>query len=199
LSVLEQVIIQNQTSPPRAYVNPQGTYLFSLPQAATGGVRVTVHGPGGMPIPQTPVPREGQNRYAIEYPIRPGETQIRVEYGMDYTQPFVFEKPIDLASEQTHIVTTGGDVQVEGDGITALPADPSTGFMGYLVTQPGTMLRVSVSGEAALDPTAQTAVPDGEDGSTLVPIQAPVTRQRVWVFAALGLLLLGGFVYLYRR
>jgi hypothetical protein len=198
LSVLEQIIIQNQTSPPRAYVNPQGTYLFSLPQAARQGVRVTVHGPGGMPIPQTPAPRDGENKFAIEYPIRPGETQIRVEYALDYAQPFSFEKPIDLAAEQTHIVTTGPEVTVAGDGVTALDADPSTGFVGYLVSQPGTMLRVSVSGESPLDEGAQTELSEG-GGGTLVPVPPPVTEQRVWVLAALGLLMLGGFVYLYKR
>ena len=198
LSVLEQIIILNQTSPPRAYVNPQGTYLFALPVAAREGVRVTVNGPGGMPIGQTPTPRDGENRFALSYPMRPGETQIRLEYELDYTQPFLFEKPIDLASEETHIVTTGPEVEIQGDGVTALEVDPSTGFMGYLVTQPGTMLRVSVSGESPIQEGAQTELAEG-GGRTLVPILPPVAEQRWWIFAAAGLLLLGGLVYLYRQ
>ena len=196
--MLEQIIILNQTSPPRAYVNPQGTYLFALPVAAREGVRVTVNGPGGMPIGQTPTPRDGENRFALSYPMRPGETQIRLEYELDYTQPFLFEKPIDLASEETHIVTTGPEVEIQGDGVTALEVDPSTGFMGYLVTQPGTMLRVSVSGESPIQEGAQTELAEG-GGRTLVPILPPVAEQRWWIFAAAGLLLLGGLVYLYRQ
>jgi hypothetical protein len=197
LAVLEQVIIHNQTSPPRAYVNTEGTYLFTLPQGAREGIRVTVNGPGGMPIGQDPRPREEMNQFSIDYPIRPGETQIRLEYSMDYTSPLLFEKPIDVRAEQTHIVTTGPEVQIQGDGITSLDQDPSSGFVGYLVTQPGTMLRANVSGESALQEGAQTELSEA-GGSTLAPIPPPVAEQRLWIMVAAGLLLLGGFVYLYR-
>jgi len=198
LTVLEQVIIQNASSPPRAYVNPQGTYLFTLPRAARSGVRVTVTGPGGMPIGQTPEPRGQENAFALTYPIRPGETQFRIEYALDYQSPFSFEKPIDVASEQTHVVTTGAEVKVEGEGLEALPADPASGFVGYRVTQPGTMIRVQVSGESQVREGAQSELAE-EGGGSLVPIPPPIAGQRWLVFAAAGLLLLGGFVYLYTR
>jgi hypothetical protein len=197
LTVLEQIIIENESSPPRAYVNPQGTYLFTLPRAARSGVRVTVTGPGGMPIGQMPESRGQENAFALTYPIRPGETQFRIEYALDYQSPFSFEKPIDVASEQTHIVTTGAEVKIEGDGIEPIPADPASGFVGYRVRQPGTMIRVQVSGEAAVREGEQTELSEG--GSSLVPIPPPIASQRWLVFAAAGLLLLGGFVYLYTR
>lgn len=198
LQVLEQIIIQNQTSPPRAYVNPAGTYLFTLPAEAREGVRVTVHGPGGMPIGQTPTPLDGENRFAIDYPIRPGETQIRLDYSMDYASPLVFAKPIDLRADQTHMVTMGPEVEIQGDGVTALERDPASGFMGYLVTQPGEVLRVSISGESAIREGAQTELSEG-GGATLAPILPPIAQRRWLVLAALGLLLLGGFAYLYRK
>ena len=197
LAVLEQIIMENQTSPPRAYVNPEGTYVFTLPQGAREGVRVTVNGPGGMPIGQTPRPQDGANQFAIDYPIRPGETQIRLEYSMDYSSPLLFEKAIDVRAEQTHIVTPGPEVEIQGDGITSLDRDPASGFMGYLVTQPGTTLRANVSGESAVQEGAQTELSEG-GGATLAPILPPIAEQRLWIMAAVGLLLLGGFVYLYR-
>ena len=197
LAVLEQVILQNETAPPRAYVNPEGTYLFTLPPESREGVRVTVNGPGGMPIGQTPKPRGAENQFAIDYPIRPGETQIRIEYSMDYASPMQFEKVIDVRAQQTHIVTTGPEVEIQGDGVTALDQDPASGFMGYLVSQPGDTLRVRVSGESALPEGEQTGLSEG-GGSTLAPILPPIAEQRLWIMAAIGLLLLGGFVYLYR-
>lgn len=197
LAVLEQIIMENQTSPPRAYVNPEGTYLFTLPQGTREGVRVTVNGPGGMPIGQEPKPRGGANQFAIDYPIRPGETQIRLEYSMDYASPLQFEKAIDVKAQQTHIVTTGPEVEIQGDGITPLDRDPSSGFVGYLVTLPGDSLRVRVSGESAVQEGAQTELSEG-GGSTLAPILPPIAAQRLWIMAAAGLLLLGGLVYLYR-
>jgi len=58
---------------------------------------------------------------------------------------------------------------------------------------------------AALEREILAALPEGEQtelseggGSTLAPILPPIAEQRLWIMAAIGLLLLGGFVYLYR-
>src|SRR5438067_710559 len=42
LLVLEQVIVGNESSPPKAYVNAKGTYPFTLPMKPRQGVQVTV-------------------------------------------------------------------------------------------------------------------------------------------------------------
>src|SRR5579885_2018577 len=80
LLVLEQVILGNESSPPKTYVNEKGTYPFTLLAKALEGVQVTVEGPGGMPISQPAEPRDSANSYEINYAIRPGETQVRLEY-----------------------------------------------------------------------------------------------------------------------
>ena len=196
--VLEQIILENRSSPPRTYVNPQGTYPFTLPKSASQGVKVTVQGPEGMPINQTPVSGEKENSYAVTYPIRPGETQFRVEYSLGYQPPFEFSKPIDLPAEQMHLITPGKEVELKGESLEAMPPDPTTGFVGYRVTSVGKAVRVQVSGQAPVQSGAQSAA-ESEGGGSLTPIPAPVHQQRWLVLAVAGLVMLGGFVYLYTR
>ena len=195
---LEQITLKTRSSPPRTYVNPQGTYPFTLPKSASQGVKVTVQGPEGMPINQTPVSREKENSYAVSYPIRPGETQFRVEYSLGYQPPFEFSKPIDLPAEQTHIITPGKEVELKGESLEAIPPDPTTGLVGYRVTSVGKQVRVQVSGQAPVQSGSQSAA-ESEGGGSLTPIPTPVQRQRWLVLAVAGLVMLGGFVYLYTR
>ncbi len=198
LSVLEQIFLENDSNPPRAYVNSQGTYWFSLPATARDGVQVTVEGPGGLPIPQEAVARNQENGFALAYPIRPGETQFRLQYSLDYQSPQEFSKRLDMPSEQTHIVTPGPEVQVSGEGMTALPPDTASGFVGYTVVPVGNVLRVQVAGQAAERPEAETAQA-GEGSGRLEPIASPVSQQRWIILALAGLVMLGGFFYHYTR
>src|SRR5258708_36650715 len=41
--------------------------------------------PNGQPIAAQATPQAEKNRYAIAFPLRPGETQFQVEYTMPYS------------------------------------------------------------------------------------------------------------------
>jgi hypothetical protein len=201
LMVLEEIMLDNRSQPAKTYVNPDGTLPFTLAGKPHEEVRVTVQGPGGMPIGQTPVAKSGENRFAIAYPIRPGETQVRLEYSLDYQSPFQFSKTLDLPAEQVVVVTPGSQVQVKGDGLTAIEADPQTGFTGYRVVPKGNKISLEISGEAPENARGQ----GGEGGAseegpaTLVPIPDPVSERRWLIVAAVGLILVAGLVYHYRH
>jgi hypothetical protein len=199
LLVLEQAVLENSSQPPRTYVNPKGTFPFTLPGATREGVKATVEGPGGMPINQSPVPGDTANDFAINYPIRPGETQVRLEYALDYKSPFEFSKPLGLPPRELYVVTPGKEVQVTGEGLTAKGADPSTGFTAYQVAQKDNRLRVQIQGEAP--PTAAGDQNEGsdEESAALAPIPAPASNQRWLILSGAGLALLAGLIYHYRR
>lgn len=148
-----------------------------------------------MPINQTPTPREGENRFALAYPLRPGETRVRLEYALDYQPPLDLSKPLDQPAGQTHIVTPGEGVQVTGENLVSVGNEPSTGFAAYRVTPVGNVVRVQISGQAPAGSTG-TAEAAPESGS-LVPIPDPVSQRRWLVLSVLGLVLLAGFVYHY--
>jgi len=201
LLVLEQVIIENRSNPAKTYVNAEGTFPFTLPGKPSQPAQVTVQGPGGMPISQNPIEKAAANKFAIAYPIRPGETQIRVEYSLDYHAPFQFSKLLDLPPESTHVVTPGKQVQVTGDGLTPVGADPSTGFNGYQVTPKNNLVRLEIAGDVPAKPPEGDSQNEagGDESATLVPIADPVSSRRLIIVSAAGLVMLAGLVYFLRH
>ncbi len=194
--VTEQVVLENATDPPKTYFNPQGTYRFALPETPRAEVRLSVTGPGGMPIQQTPEPGEQENHFAIDYPIRPGETQVRIDYSFGYQSPFDFTKLLLLPSDQTYVIAPGTDVQLSGEGVVELGADPTTGFTGYQVTPRENLIRVQVSGQA---PATLAGVGGAQDEGSglLTQISTPVNNRRWIILGFAGLVMLLGFFYHY--
>jgi len=197
LMVIEQITIANNSSPPLTYTNPEGTYTFTLPGQPRDGLGATIESAAGMPIPQSPTPLEAADSYAITYPIRPGESSLRLEYMLDYQSPFSFIKPLNQSAKQTYILTPEVGVQVSGDSLTAVGRDPTTGYAAYLVPLEMSLLDLQVSGEAlATQAEVQTANPEESSGLIVIPDAA--TDRRWLILSALGLILLAGLVYLYR-
>jgi len=197
LAVIEQISLENNSNPPRTYVNPEGTYPFSLPGKPRNGLQAAVEGAAGMPIPQKPAERKQPNGFAITYPIRPGESQLRLEYALDYQAPFSFTKPLDQPAEQTHIVTPGEGVQVSGENLTAVGKEPTTGFLAYQIPAGTRTLKLQVSGEAPETQAEAQTADSSEAGGSLIEIPDPATERKWLILGALGLLMLAGFVYLY--
>ena len=196
LTVLEQVFIENASTPPRAYVNANGTFRFTLPAKPTGELGVSLQGTAGMPLPQTPRPVEGvANSYTIDYPIRPGESIIRVQYAIEYQDPYDFSKTMDRLPEQVHVVTPGDMVKVNAEGMVAAGKDEQSGFSAFLVPLVGNAVNFRVSGEA--EPEQVSASP-GEGGS-LTTVPNPLHGQRWLLLAGLGIVLLAGCVFLYKK
>ena len=202
LLVLEQVILENRSNPAKTYVNPDGTFPYTLPATPRQPAQVTVEGPGGMPIKQSPIEKGSKNSFAIAYPIRPGETQIRVEYSLEYHAPFQFLKLLDLPADRVHVVTPGSQVQLAGDGLIPQGGtDPTTGFNGYQVTPKGNLVRLEISGDAPAKVPVGDSQNEGvsEESASLVPIQDPVSERRWIIVSAAGLVMLAGLVYHLRR
>lgn len=82
LTVGEEFNIANNTNPPVAYYRSGGSFLFKLPKDA----QITDVSAGiasGMPVIQTPVDK-GNGLQAIDYPFRPGDSEVRITYHVPY-------------------------------------------------------------------------------------------------------------------
>ena len=198
LMVIEQISIVNNSTPPRTYANPEGTYLFTLPGTPRGGLQASIEGAAGMPIPQAPTPLAAANTFAIAYPIRPGESNVRLQYLLDYQSPLRFTKHLNQPAVQTHIVTPGVGVQVSGENVTAVGREPTTGFAAYQVTPGMSLVDLQISGEAP-ETQADALTAEPAESSGLVGIADAATERRWLILSALGLILLAGLVYLYRE
>jgi len=60
------------------------TFEFYLPAGAKV-LQVEAKAPNGQPIPAEAIPQSEKNRYAINFPLRPGETQFQLEFTLPYT------------------------------------------------------------------------------------------------------------------
>ncbi|MBI4442031.1 MAG: carboxypeptidase regulatory-like domain-containing protein [Acidobacteria bacterium] len=196
LWVVEEVLLENRSSPPKTYVNTEGTFRFLVPEQLREGVKVYVEGPGGMPLNQPPIPKDKPGSFAISYPLRPGQTQVHLEYALNYQSPFAFSKSLEEAAERTHVLTPGEGVQVQGETLVSEGTEPTSGFIAYRITPVNNQVRLQISGQAVMPESASGAA--AAPGS-LVPILDPVSQRRTWILGLLGMVLLGGLVYHYTR
>jgi hypothetical protein len=128
LRVGEEFLIKNTTQPPVAYYRPNGSFVFSLPAGAQIG-DVSVVGISGMPIKQTPV-EKGGNAEAIDYPFRPGETQVRMSYRMPYPSNQATIRLVSPYKADRVAILAPPSVQVSGSGFS--PAGTEEGLNVYM-------------------------------------------------------------------
>jgi len=88
LEVSDEYILDNQSQPPRSRIGNQ-TFAVTLPDGAEMS-EASFTGPGGMPLPVAPVPSGVKNRYAFDFPIRPGQTRFEVSYKLPFSGKYEF-------------------------------------------------------------------------------------------------------------
>jgi hypothetical protein len=76
-------VVDNPSSPPRTQMNDHN-FEFYLPPGAKV-LQVQARAPNGQPISAEAVPQAEKNRYAIAFPLRPGETQFQLEFTLPYS------------------------------------------------------------------------------------------------------------------
>ncbi len=151
--------------------NPEtGTLQFALPEAAGGKVEVNVLAPGGLPIRRAADPAGKPNTFKVDFPIKPGESEIRMEWQMPFTSPGVFEDAILAKGAPDLKLLAPVGVTLTGEGITALGKEPTTGATIYNV--PGAQFSLNVEGSGTLK-TAAAADGDEDNGSPKVSENMP--------------------------
>ena len=78
LEVLELYAVRNESSPARTQMSDRN-YEIQLPPGAEIDSSYA-KAPGGQPVNASAVPEEKKGRYAIVFPLRPGETQFQIAY-----------------------------------------------------------------------------------------------------------------------
>ncbi len=76
-------VVSNTSSPAKTQMNDHN-FEFYLPPGAKIE-QIQAQSPNGQPIPAEATPQSDKNRYAIAFPLRPGETQFQVEFTLPYS------------------------------------------------------------------------------------------------------------------
>jgi hypothetical protein len=194
-----------------AWSNPDtGTLQFALPAAAQGKVEVNVLAPGGLPIRRPADPAGKPDTFKVDFPIKPGTSEIRLEWSMPFTSPGVFEGETVAKGAPAMKVVAPAGVTLTGDGVTALGPEPE---------MPGTMIynvenaaySISVAGTGSL--SADSGGEGQEDGTPRVSENMPKLYGLVvakgelfstllavkWVLLSVLGMLAVGFALLYRK
>ncbi len=162
LEVGEEFNIENNTSPPVAYYRAGGSFLFTLPAGAQIS-EVEAGGSAGMPVLQTPIDK-GNGVQAIDYPFRPGDSEVRVTYRVPYPGNQTTLKTTSPYDATDVAYFAAPSVRVSASGFSASDQQVQ-GFVGYVrkAVPANTLLTASISGTAP--PPSDATSSDSGDNS----------------------------------
>jgi hypothetical protein len=75
--------VNNESSPAKTQMGERNFEFYLPPNAKIE--QLQARAPNGQPISADAVPESEKNRYAIAFPLRPGETQFQLEYTLPYS------------------------------------------------------------------------------------------------------------------
>ncbi len=211
--------IRNQSQPPRTVADDKRTFEFVLPEGAELE-SAQAKGPGGQPIAVEAAPGSQKNRYAFNYPLRPGETQFQVSYHMPYSgEASISPKP--LGEVQHFVVMTPKGMTFTPKNpqqFQSMPDETGSGIMVVTNVKPGQDLSFRVAGTGEFQAEGQgapstgrgdasgggamggapAAANDNRPGGGLgAPIDAPdpLHDYRAYILGAFALVLVMGGAY----
>lgn len=205
--------VNNASAPPKTQMNDHN-FEFYLPEGAKIE-SVQAKAPNGQPIAAEAEPQAEKNRYAIAFPVRPGETQFQVAFTMPYSGTLkVDPKPLYPAQHVVVVIPKSMKFTPENPAQFQSMEDPGQSDTLVQVaqqTQPGQALAFTISGTGTISESSQqvaagAAQSQGRDsrpgGGLGAPIDAPDPLQsfRAPILVGVALVLaLGAWVVMKRK
>ena len=211
-------VVNNTSSPARTQMNDHSFEFYVPPGAKIE--QVQARSPNGQPISAEAVPQTEKNRYAIAFPLRPGETQFQIEFTLPYTGEIKID-PKPLYSAQHLVIVLPKTMQFKAANPSSFQSmrDPNQGDSDVEVAQqiqPGQPLGFTLQGTGVINESpGQTASgaaeqqgqqprarDSGPGGGLGPPIDAPDALQKYrWpiLFGFAVLLAIGGWVVTKRQ
>jgi hypothetical protein len=203
MDVQESYILNNQSQPPRTKIGNQ-TFAITLPDGAQMG-EASLTGPSGMPLTVAAVPSGAKNRYAYDFPIKPGQTRFEVTYKAPYSGSHEFTlKPESPLNELGVLLPKS--MKFTGTSPTFSPDRDEEGLAVFFAKNvPANQeVKFSVSGEGLIANAAtgggNPGQPTSESGSAPIPSSSGGTRGALWfIVGALVILIGGGAFVMWRK
>jgi len=187
--------VNNSSAPARTQMNDHN-FEFYVPEGAKIE-SAQARAPNGQPIAAEATPQAEKNRYAIAFPLRPGETQFQVEYTMPYSGSLKVD-PKPLYPAQHVVVVIPKTMQFSAANASQFQSMQDPGSSDTVVqvaqqTKAGQSLVFTVSGTGTISESPSqvasgTAQGQGEGpaqgrdnrpgGGLGVPIDAPDPLQQ---------------------
>jgi len=145
-------VVNNTSSPAKTQMNDHN-FEFYLPPGAKIE-QVQARAPNGQPIGSEAAPQAEKNRYAINFPLRPGETQFQLEFTLPYTGEIKIDpKPLYPAEHLVVVLPKTMQFKAANPQSFQSMQDPSQGDSTVEVarqTQPGQPLGFTLTGNGVI-------------------------------------------------
>jgi hypothetical protein len=162
-----------------------GRLQFYLPAAANGNVTVNAAGPDGVAIETAAKKTSKPEVYALDLPVKPGETRVDLSYSVPYSEGAAYEGQIVTKDDNTYLIAPSG-MTLQGENLNDLGLEPRTQDHIYGLT--GAAYKIVLTAEAA----------DADSGPRIEEIM-PRIYGKAWLIVALALGALAlGLALLYR-
>jgi hypothetical protein len=157
----EEYSVQNDSQPPAAYFRTEGNFDFAIPENGTIG-QVTTTTSMGMPVNQAAIDK-GKGRFAIAYPFRPGQTNVRLSYELPYpNNSAALKLPASYAGMKLLVVVPPG-ITVTGEGLTS--AGQEQGMMVFTHDPLAAKAALSVGISGVGSPQSAGVAGQGQDNA----------------------------------
>src|SRR5206468_6344379 len=140
--------------------------------------------PGGMPIGAPFKKTSKADIFAVDFPVKPGETRFDLTYTFPYTSGEPYEGRVVTKDENTYLIAPSG-ITLTGNDLRDLGTEPRT--QAHIFALDSDKYKIQLTGEAA------AAAPQPSDsGPKIEQIMPRVNSQTKLILAlALGILALG--------
>lgn len=209
--------VNNTSEPPRTQMNDKN-FEFYLPDGAHVDQSMAMTS-GGQPVNSDPIPQKEKNRYAFNFPLRPGETQFQVVYELPYsgklevqpkllygTQHFVVMLPKSMTfSPNDSSLFKAMDDPRQSDAIVQVVTNASPNQpLGFTIAGTGVLedSKDDSAGTPTPAPNSDTAsAADRPGGGLGPPIDAPdpLEKYRWFILGGFGVVLTAGAILIVGR
>jgi hypothetical protein len=218
LEVTRLFAVNNTSNPPRTQMNDQN-FEFYLPDGAQI-VDSSAETAGGQPLKTDPVPQKEKNRYAFNFPLRPGQTLFQIGFQLPYSGELSID-PKSLYPAQHFVVMLPKTMQFSassGSGFEsrANPREPSATVQVASNTEAGQPLAFKISGTGTLTEGREEGegnAPASDNGTAVAgrdsrpggglgpPIDAPdpLEKYRWYILGGFAVILAAGAAYISNR
>ena len=208
--------VNNNSTPPKTQMNDHNFEFFLPPNAKIE--QVEARAPNGQPIAAPSSPQAEKNRYAIQFPLRPGETQFQVAFTLPYSGKMTID-PKPLYPSEHFVVVVPKTMQfsaanassfesvkdpTQGDNLMEVARQAKPGqALSFTLQGNGTIVEPPEEGAAGAQGSQPAQGRDNRPGGGLgAPIDAPDALQKYrWpiLFGFAVLLAVGGWAVTKRQ
>ena len=190
---ITETVFYNNTGKTTFNDPARGTVKIYLPPETKGEAKVQVTAPQGMPIQRTPEKTSQANVYAVNYPVKPGETRFDFNYSLPGDH---FKSKILHGPGSTHLVAPKGLTLTSSD-LTSAGTEPTTQAQIFDLKTADYDVTLSGSGVLRGPENAAAQQPEQEQAPPIKEVLPKVYDRLYWILGIAFAILAVGFVLLF--